>query len=92
MSHNFSKSFQQEEAQDPRLSEILSLYKQPAMIRDMKQVFFYTEASSTLTNVNPLTILTGLEVPLSVDQFSTPSYYYAPIGTTRRLDIIQKIL
>ncbi len=34
--------FVQPDDADPRLQNMLTLYKQPATIRDMKQVYFYS--------------------------------------------------
>ena len=91
-------SFTQPDDTDPRLQNMLTLYKQPATIRDMKQTYFYCGASSNLTNVDPIIHLydfdilqylpPGTNLPKITNLASiAKSYYYARIGTTRKLDI-----
>jgi hypothetical protein len=82
---------------DPRLQNMLTLYKQPATIRDMKQVYFYSDVVANLTNIEPLIQQYGVNIAKilpptsgslsSADITRALNMYYARIGTTRTLDI-----
>jgi hypothetical protein len=71
---------------DERLTNMLTLYKAPASIRDMKQVYFYVQAQSTTTNLPPLEVMYNV-----IDPLQPRNFYYAPIGTTRQFDICSKV-
>lgn len=78
---------------DEKLQEMLTLYKSPATIRDMKQTFFYVSAESNTTDLNPLVLFYNIDTA-----GFTPTYpnsgqqnYYAPIGTTRTFNIADKV-
>lgn len=43
---------------DAKLQELLTLYKTPATIRDMKQTFFYLQLDSDISQVHPLRLYT----------------------------------
>lgn len=74
---------------DEKLQEMLTLYKSPATIRDLKQVFFYISADANITIVSPLQMRFNVSAN-SAGQGPT-TMYYAPIGTTRQFNIIDKI-
>lgn len=86
--------FVQQEDADPRLTNMLTLYKQPATIRDMKQTYFYCGVASNLTFVDPIIHQYGFDI----EDYLTPGTdatsvnsvkngYYSKLGTTRTLNI-----
>ena len=75
--------------------EQLQLYKTPAIIRDMKQVFFYVQVSANSTIQSPLEIYTnkgksyttgaGVIEPYAVNP------YYTPLGTKRKFRVWEQV-
>lgn len=91
--HRAPAQFNQGAGDDQKIANMLTLYQTPATIRDMKQVFFYTGVNSTITNVNFWEVFYN-----NTNKFSTNAYdqysksvYFAPLGTTRTMDISAKI-
>jgi hypothetical protein len=67
---------------DERLAAQLALYKTPATIRDMRQVFFYLQLNADTTTLNPITLFTNKNLTFSTPP-PTVNPYYLPIGTRR---------
>jgi hypothetical protein len=73
---------------DEKLQEMLTLYKAPAAIRDMKQVFFYVDANANTTSLDPLILQYNVPTALGLPTTST---YYAGLGTSRSFNIADKV-
>lgn len=92
--HNINE--QQASQGDARLIQQLQLYKTPAIIRDMKTVFFYMNVFANSTTVNPVrlfdnynkTFLDPALVPITMNDVPN---YYLPVGTKRRFNIGEQV-
>ena len=71
---------------DEKLAAMLALYKSPATIRDMKQVYFYCSVEANTTLIEPMSLRYNVTSASIQNQL-----YYAPIGTTRELNIVDKV-
>ncbi len=85
-----------------QLDQQLQLYKTPAIIRDVKQVFLYVQAFSNTTTTSPLRIFTNAgrqymegtwnaPVPANAIVPDSVPPYYMPIGTKRRFRIWEQV-
>ena len=98
--------FENQVEADVNYQNMLTLYKQPATIRSMQQVFFYVESVADLVYFDPLTYYWGLdplfytgtvvEPPTTMDLDRYPfafmrNPWYGFIGTKKRLNIIDKV-
>lgn len=92
------------ETADEKLQAMLALYKSPATIRDMKQVFFYKQISSLSTNIDYNYLYYNMPVGVSnigdpngpidnygENQVGTNAVYFANIGTQVQMDISTKV-
>lgn len=95
-------SFQVGDMADQKLTDMLTLYKAPATIRDMKQVFFYLQATADIGFIHPIRFLqpngwdwTDYDInanpPNAAIPKTTRSFYYLPIGTQREMDISRQV-
>ena len=95
--HRAPAQFNQGAGDDQKIAQMLTLYQTPATIRDMKQTFFYLGISANTTRLNFWRQFYNNTTPASAASptpiFDTYSkfMYYAPIGTTRNMDISQYI-
>ena len=91
--HRAPSRFTVGQSEDEKIQAMLTLYQSPATIRDMKQVFFYTGVDANVTQLHYWQIFYNKTVALGTDAFDIYSkqIYYAPLGTTRQLDITSKI-
>lgn len=87
MSHRITDNFTVPAGSDERLQAMLALYKAPATIRSTKQVFFYANVEANMTKQPPLDLLYNISDLAATNN----SLYFAPIGTTRSLNIVDKI-
>lgn len=71
---------------DQRLTNMLTLYKAPASIRDMKQVYFYCQVEANTTDISPLKLQYNI-----TDVQDRQQLYFAPIGTERQINIVDKV-
>ena len=83
---------------DAAMMEQLMLYKTPATIRDMKQVFFYVSTFANTLSENPLDIFTNkgrnyvsASDPTQTEVLYNVAPYYAPIGTKRQFNIWNQV-
>lgn len=83
------KQFVMDSMADEKLQEMLALYKSPATIRDLKQVYFYVTADANVTQINPLQM--RFNVPMGLIGDPEVNMYYGPLGTTRQFNIMDKI-
>jgi hypothetical protein len=97
--------FQVGQLENEEIQNMLTLYKQPATIRDMKQVYFYTEVRSVLTNIEPARFFYSQwfqvgERPINpilpappddVIHQTSRSFYFGNIGTSKEFDISEKV-
>ncbi len=86
-----TNQFSTGEMADENLANMLTLYKAPASIRDLKQVYFYVQASSNLTDQDPNEQMYGIDFGLGVDErarlrVQNPDYY-SMLGTTKQINI-----
>lgn len=85
------------------LDQRLQIYKTPATIRDVKQVFLYVQAFADTTTTSPLQLFTNAgrqyitgtyenpdSPPVLIDPLRVPSYYM-PIGTKRKFEIWEQV-
>jgi hypothetical protein len=103
MTHRVVTSFQGQEASggDAELMQQLQLYKTPAIIRDMKQVFFYVEAFANTTTTSFYDIYTNrgrtyytggnLGAPGLLGELAKVPPYYCPIGTKRKFRLWEQM-
>ena len=68
MTHRITTNFGDAGMEDPRIAQQLALYKAPATIRSMKNVFIYANTCASLVRGHPLYVRGGL-----VDQIGIPS-------------------
>ena len=102
--HRAPSQFNQGAGDDQKIANMLALYQTPATIRDMKQTFFYSSVEANLTNLHFWQIFYNKIIsatqqpppptpPIPVPEYDETSKfaYYAPLGTTRTLDISKYI-
>ena len=95
--HRAPAQFNQGAGDDQKIANQLALYQTPATIRDMKQTFFYLGLSANTTRLNfwrqfyNNTISSSGPPPTPIYDEYSKFMYYAPLGTTRTMDISRYI-
>lgn len=104
MTHRITDSFQSGPMDDPRIAQQLAIYKTPATIRSMKNVYFYVGTEANLIRGHPLWLKSVSGVPIVPNDNPTiekagaltegafrGGVYYSPLGTEISFDIRSKV-